>query len=79
MHNILPRVWYRDSEHWIIINVSGEPRAVFDVQKDPGCENNILPEAGEMVKKAWGRILQDAGGQLPIYDMREKTDAVGRK
>jgi arylsulfatase A-like enzyme len=72
-------VWYRDAEHWVIIDVSGKPRAVFDVQKDPRCGDNILPEADAVVSKAWERILQDAKGQLPIYNMREKTDAVGRR
>ena len=72
-------VWYRDRDYWVIISVSGEPRAVFDILEDPNCENNILPEADEIVGKAWNLILKDAGGQLPVYDMRRKTDAVGRR
>ena len=72
-------VWYRDLKHWVIIDISGKPRAVFDIQDDPKCQNNILSEANEVVKKAWETILQDAGGELPIYDMAKVTDAVGRK
>ena len=66
-------------KHWVIIDVSGKPRAIFDIQEDPNCGNNILSKANEVANKAWDLILQDAGGQLPIYDMRKKTDAVGRK
>lgn len=72
-------VWYRDLEHWVIMDANGKPRAVFDIQKDPECQNNILSEGDEAVEKAWKRILQDAGGELPVYNMREMTDAVGRK
>jgi len=72
-------VWYRDREYWVIIDVKGNPRAVFDIQADPNCGNNILSESGEVVSKAWELILEDADGQLPIYDMRKVTDAVGRK
>jgi arylsulfatase A-like enzyme len=72
-------VWYRDRKHWAIIDVSGKPRAIFDIQDDPNCKNNILSESENVVKKAWDIILQDAGGNLPIYDMKEVTDAIGRR
>ena len=72
-------VWYRDRNHWVIIDVSGKPRAVFDIQRDRKCRNNILSEADEVVGKAWEMIIQDASGQLPIYDMAKMTDAVGRR
>jgi arylsulfatase A-like enzyme len=72
-------VWYRDREHWVIIDVSSKPRAVFDFRNDRNCRNNILDTSSEVVDKAWNLILQDAGGQLPIYDMAKMTDAVGRR
>jgi arylsulfatase A-like enzyme len=72
-------VWYRDRVHWAIIDVRGKPRAVFNIQDDPRCTNNILPETGEVIVKAWKLILQDAGGELPVYDMKKMTDAVGRR
>jgi arylsulfatase A-like enzyme len=72
-------VWYRDHDHWVIIDVNSEPRAAFDMREDPDCKNSILSDADDVVKKAWEWILQDAGGQLPVYGARKKTDAVGRK
>ena len=72
-------VWYRDHKYWVIIDVSGKPRAVFDIQEDANCRSNIIATSDEVVNRAWRLILQDAGGQLPIYDMKAKTDAVGRK
>lgn len=72
-------LWYRDKKHWVIINVSGEPRAVFDVQKDPNCRNNIVSNAKDIVKKAWKYILYDADGDLPVYKKVKQTDAIGQK
>jgi len=33
----------------------------------------------EVTNKAWKMILQDAGGQMPIYNMRNITDVIGRR
>jgi len=72
-------VWYRDRIHWAIIDVNGKPRAIFNIQDDPKCKNNILSESENVVKKAWDMILHDADGNLPVYDMKELTDAIGRR
>ena len=71
-------VWYRDREHWVIIDVKGKPRAAFELRSDPDCQRNVVSESDAVVANAWERILADAGGDLPIYDMKQKTDAVGR-
>jgi arylsulfatase A-like enzyme len=72
-------LWYRDQEHWVIIDVHGKPRSVFNVQDDPECKTNILEKSPDAVNKAWKRILEDAGGSMPVYNMQEITDAVGRR
>jgi len=72
-------VWYRDSEYWIIIDVNGKPRSAFYLPTDPDCQENIINDAGDVVKKAWEMILKDAGGELPVYNMKEMTDAIGRR
>jgi len=71
-------LWYRDERWWVIMEVSGNPRAVFDVQKDPNCQNNIVPPPADVVEKAWKHILHDAQGNLPVYKKVRRTDAVGR-
>lgn len=71
-------VWYRDKKHWVIIDVSGEPRAVFDIQKDPNCQNKIVSNTDDVVKKAWKHILLDAQDNLPVYREIRRTDAIGR-
>ncbi|MBD3184472.1 sulfatase-like hydrolase/transferase [Candidatus Poribacteria bacterium] len=73
-------VWYRDQKNWIIISADGKARCVFDLETDLKCQNNILDNTDEsVIKKAWKCILDDAGGEIPIYDMKKMTDAVGRK
>jgi len=72
-------VWYRDEKHWVIIEVSGKPGGVFDLQKDPLCQHNIVFSSNDVVKKAWKYILYDAGGHLPVYEKVKRTDAVGQK
>lgn len=72
-------VWYRDSEYWVIMDVNGKPRSVFYLPTDPDCQENILNDASDAVKKAWEMILRDASGELPVYNMKEMTDAIGRR
>ncbi len=71
-------VWYRDKKWWVIIDVSSKPRAVFNLQKDPHCQNNIVSRCADVVKKAWECILDDADGDLPVYEKMKQTDALGR-
>jgi len=71
-------VWCRDKKWWVIMDVSGKPRAVFNLQEDPHCQKNVLESAADVVEKAWKRILDDAGGSLPVYEKVRRTDALGR-
>lgn len=71
-------LWYRDKNWWVIIDVSGRPRAVFNLEKDPRCQNNIVTRAADVVKEAWKRILDDAGEDIPVYEKIRQTDALGR-
>ena len=71
-------LWYRDKKWWVIIDVTGKPRAVFNLQKDPHCQSNIVSHTKDVVKKAWKYILDDAGGDLPVHEKIKQTDALGR-
>ncbi|MCL6088245.1 MAG: sulfatase [Actinobacteria bacterium] len=72
-------LWYRDEKYWAMINIDGKPMAIYDIQKDPTCQNNIANFVEkEIINKVWGRILKDANGDIPIYQNSERTDALGR-
>jgi len=69
---------YIDRERWMITNVDGVSWESFDLASDPGCQEPGW-EAGEVDRKlAWERLVADAGGSLPDYRGRPKTDAIGR-
>ncbi|MCM8822480.1 MAG: sulfatase-like hydrolase/transferase [Candidatus Omnitrophica bacterium] len=74
-------LWYRDKNHWIIMNIDGSARSVFDLQKDQRCQKNIVsaPESKRAIEKAWKHIMEDANGRLSDYRNIEKTDALGEK
>lgn len=75
-------VWFRDERYWVIMDVKGEARSVFDLKNDPGCQKNIVAEkpVKKIIEKAWKLILKDANGHLPDYrNLIAQTDALGEK
>jgi len=72
-------ICYIDDEVWIRTNTDRELGEAFDVRSDPLCQNDISHELDEAAfARAWERILADAGGELPVYDMERTTDAIGQ-
>jgi len=70
---------YIDSEYWVICDVDGSSREIFDLSRDPECQRDLAQEADPQIfERAWSRLLRDAGGNLPDYRGRKKTDALGR-
>ncbi len=70
---------YIDDEVWIRTDTDRELGEAFAVKSDPLCQKDISDELDEAVfAAAWERILADAGGELPVYDMERLTDAVGQ-
>ena len=73
-------LWYRDDRLWMIFSVYGIPLDVYYLQEDPSCNNNKVVNVEEHdADLAWNRILHDAGGQIPVYDKKFRTDAIGQK
>jgi arylsulfatase A-like enzyme len=68
-------VWYTDDKNWYFSDVHGNNPRLFDLEADKPFERTIAGKAPERVKLAWQRILEDAGGKLPIYPLRD-TDKV---
>jgi arylsulfatase A-like enzyme len=68
-------VWYTDDKNWYFSDVHGENARLFDLEADKPFEQTVAKKAPERIKLAWNRILEDAGGKLPIYPLRD-TDKV---
>lgn len=69
-----------DDDWWVRASVAGQPGEAFAVGRDPLCQEDLgeaLP-AG-VFERAWQRILADAGGELPVYENPQRTDAVGMR
>ena len=72
---IRDRVWCRDEEYAFISDLDGKQIRLFNVQTDPEQRNNIADEKPEVCEKMYNRILNDADGTLPHYDIRREGHA----
>lgn len=63
-------VWYTDDKIWYFSDIHGGNPRLFDLEADKPFEQTIAKKAPERIKKAWDRILADAGGKLPIYPLK---------
>jgi len=73
-------LWYRDERWWFIYDVGGQLNYAFDLTADPDCQVNRVDQCDDSaVSLGWRRLLDDAGGDMPREDFRQKaTDAIGR-
>ena len=53
-----------------ISHTSGSDPQLYDLKQDPGEERNIAQQNETIVKRMYDRILQDAGGSIPNYDIK---------
>ncbi len=68
-------VWYRDDKNWYFSNIHWENVRLFDLESSDPFGETIAHRAPERVKHAQRRILEDAGGELPEYPLKN-TDKV---
>ena len=68
-------VWCRDEEYAFISDLDGKQVRLFNVQADAKQHNNIADEKPEACEKMYKRILYDANGGLPHYDVRREGHA----
>ena len=71
-------LFYRDDRHWILFDLDGQARSVFDLEDDPFCQQPVEDVGPDILGSAWSRVMADAGGALPDYRNKPTTDAVGR-
>jgi hypothetical protein len=65
------RLWYTDDETWYFSDVHGDNARLFDLEVDKPFEQTIGKKTRERMERAWQRILDDAGGKLPVYPLRD--------
>jgi arylsulfatase A-like enzyme len=68
-------VWYTDDKNWYFANVHGENPRLFDLEATEPFAATIAARAPERIKLAQRRLLEDAGGKLPVYPLKD-TDKV---
>jgi arylsulfatase A-like enzyme len=68
-------VWYTDERNWYFSDIHGNNPRLFDLEAGQPFAETIAKKASERVKLAWKRLLEDAGGKLPEYPLKE-TDKV---
>lgn len=62
-HNL----WARDERYTLIALDYGEHKQLYDRLQDPHFKQDLAKEKPEVVQRLWGRILADAGGDIPQY------------
>jgi arylsulfatase A-like enzyme len=68
-------VWSTDDRSWYFADIHGDNARLFDLEADEPFARTIAAKAPERAKQARERILEDAGGKLPIYPLKD-TDKV---
>ncbi len=63
-------VWCRDEEHAYIANLEGSAARLYDIRQDPAQHDNIAKEKPQICEKMFRRVLGDAGGFLPHFQLR---------
>jgi len=64
-------VWYTDDRNWYFSDIHGNNPRLFDLEADKPFAETIARKAPERVKLAWKQILEDAGGKLPEYPLKD--------
>ncbi|MBI3210911.1 MAG: sulfatase [Candidatus Solibacter usitatus] len=62
-------VFCTDGKSWFFSNIHWENMRLFDLESSNPFAKNVASQAGERVALAKKRILEDAGGALPVYPL----------
>ncbi len=68
-------VWYLDEKNWYFSNVHWENARLFDLEASDPFGQTVADQAPERIRLAQARIVEDAGGELPKYALKN-TDKV---
>ena len=71
---------YIDDRSWVLTDIDGRQKEVFDLENDPDCRSPLAgPESETLFSRAWQRLIEDAGGEFPDYREHRQTDAIGQR
>ena len=63
-------VWYKDHTTWFFSQADFSRPRVFDLESDPIAPRTSPKEPQNRIERAKTRILEDASGEIPIYQRR---------
>jgi arylsulfatase A-like enzyme len=61
--------WIRDDEFAMISKLDRTDIELFDLKNDPEYHTNVADRYPDIVDKMWARLLEDAGGDIPFYNI----------
>jgi len=62
-------VWCRDEEYAYISDINGNQTKLYDIREDPQQYNSIAEQKSDICQDMFKRILIDAGGPIPHYEI----------
>ncbi|MEM3714011.1 MAG: sulfatase [Nitrososphaeria archaeon] len=68
-------VFYKDESYTLICKIDKSEAQLYDLRNDPRHEKNLASEDMEKVDELFGKILEDAGGELPKYELGTRVGA----
>jgi arylsulfatase A-like enzyme len=63
--------WVRDNEYALVTDSKWEMIELYDLKKDPEYLNNIASDNPQTVERMKAKLLEDAGGELPIHTVAD--------
>ncbi|MEZ5399376.1 MAG: sulfatase [Bryobacteraceae bacterium] len=72
-------VWYRDASNWFFSHVNGSEAHLFDLESSKPFDALIQDRAPERVAVARKRIVEDAGGEVPLWSRATLADPTTKR
>ncbi len=62
-------VWIRDEHHAMVSRINRTETELYDLAVDPDYNNNIAESNPALIDKFWKILEEDAGGEIPYYNI----------
>jgi arylsulfatase A-like enzyme len=72
-------VWYTDDRNWFFSDVDGREAHLFDLESSRPFDALIQDKAPERVALARNRLMEDAGGEIPLWSRATLADPVTKR
>lgn len=64
--------WIRDHHYAMITKSDKTEQELYDIKKDPEYLTDIGSDHPGILEKMWNRLVEEAGGDIPIYHTKEQ-------